>query len=304
MSWFKKHFVTLIIVLVFIVGLGLLLYPSIANYWNSFHQTRAIMGYAETVSKMDPKDYDKILKSAKAYNKRLGQTGIIWNLSDDQKKEYNKQLNVDKSGIMGYISIPKIHVKLPIYHGTKDTVLQVAIGHLEGTSLPVGGKSSHCVVSGQRGLPSAKLFSDIDKIKEGDTWTMTILNETLTYEADQIRIVEPNDLSNLQIKKGKDYCTLVTCTPYGVNTHRLLVRGHRIPNLNGDADVIADAMQIEPVYIAPFVAAPILLILILMLLLRTGKRSRKRPLKAEYMQEKNLKTITKGKTLKDWEKDQ
>jgi sortase A len=133
---------------------------------------------------------------------------------------------------------------------------------------------------------------------------MTILNETLTYEADQIRIVEPNDLSNLQIKKGKDYCTLVTCTPYGVNTHRLLVRGHRIPNLNGDADVIADAMQIEPVYIAPFVAAPILLILILMLLLRTGKRSRKRPLKAEYMQEKNLKTITKGKTLKDWEKDQ
>lgn len=298
MNWFRKHFVTLLIVLVFLVGIGLLTYPSIANYWNSFHQTQVIMSYQETVSKMDAKDYKKILDSAKAYNKRLGQTGIQWVLSAEQKAEYNKQLKVDKSGVMGYISIPKIHVKLPIYHGTSEAVLQTSIGHLEGTSLPVGGKNSHCIVSGHRGLPSAKLFTDLDRLKEGDTWTMTILNETVTYEVDQIRIVEPTDLSNLQIKKGKDYCTLVTCTPYGVNTHRLLVRGHRIPNLNGDADVIADAIQIEPVYIAPFVAAPILLLLILMLLFRTGKRRRKVPLGDRYMQEKGLKRVIKKRTLK------
>jgi sortase A len=172
---------------------------------------------------------------------------------------------------MGYISVPKFHIRVPIYHGTDESVLQIAIGHLEATSLPVGGKSTHTQVSGHRGLQSATLFTDLDKIREGDTWTMTILNETVTYEVDKIWIVEPNDLSKLSIEKGKDYCTLVTCTPYGVNTHRLLVRGHRIPNLNGSADVIADAMQIEPVYIAPFVAAPILLILILMLLFRTRK---------------------------------
>ena len=298
MSWFRKHFVTLLIVLVFLVGIGILTYPSIANYWNSFHQTQVIMSYQETVAKMDSKDYKKILDAAKAYNKELGKTGIQWVLSPEQKAEYNKQLKIDKSGVMGYISIPKIHVKLPIYHGTSEAVLQTSIGHLEGTSLPVGGKSSHCIVSGHRGLPSAKLFTDLDRLKEGDTWTMTILNETLTYEVDQIRIVEPTDLSNLQIKKGKDYCTLVTCTPYGVNTHRLLVRGHRIPNLNGDADVIADAIQIEPVYIAPFVAAPILLLLILMLLFRTGKRRRKVPLGDRYMQEKGLRKVMKRRTLK------
>lgn len=275
MSWFRKHFVTLIIVLVFLVGVGLLAYPSVANYWNSFHQTRIIMDYQETVSKMDKEDYEKILKAARKYNKKLAKTGILWMLTDEQKTEYEKQLKVDKSGVMGYISLPKIHVKLPIYHGTSEEVLQTSIGHLEGTSLPVGGKSAHCVVSGHRGLPSAKLFTDLDRIKEGDVWTMTILNETVTYEADQIRIVEPTDLSNMQIKKGKDFCTLVTCTPYGVNTHRLLVRGHRIPNLNGNADVVADAIQIEPVYIAPFVAAPILLLLILLLLFRTGRRRRK-----------------------------
>ena len=271
MNWLKKHFVTLIIVLVFMAGLGLLIYPSFANWWNSFNQTQVIMHYADTVAELDQEDYDRILNSAKKYNKNLAKTGILWTMNKDQKAEYKRQLSVDKSGVMGYISIPKIHIKLPIYHGVAEKVLQTSIGHIEGSSLPVGGKSSHCIVSGHRGLPSAKLFSDIDRLKEGDVWTMTILNETVTYEVDKIWIVEPNDLSKLSIEKGKDYCTLVTCTPYGVNTHRLLVRGHRIPNLNGSADVIADAMQIEPVYIAPFVAAPILLILILMLLFRTRK---------------------------------
>lgn len=271
MNWLKKHFVTLIIVLVFVAGLGLLIYPSFANWWNSLHQAKVIMDYADTVAELDQEDYDRILNSAKKYNKNLAKTGILWTMNKDQKAEYKRQLSVDKSGVMGYISIPKIHIKLPIYHGVAEKVLQTSIGHIEGSSLPIGGKSSHCIVSGHRGLPSAKLFSDIDRLKEGDVWTMTILNETVTYEVDKIWIVEPNDLSKLSIEKGKDYCTLVTCTPYGVNTHRLLVRGHRIPNLNGSADVIADAMQIEPVYIAPFVAAPILLILILMLLFRTRK---------------------------------
>ena len=271
MNWLKKHFVTLIIVLVFMAGLGLLIYPSFANWWNSFHQAKVIMDYADTVAELDQEDYDRILNSAKKYNKKLAKTGILWTMNKDQKAEYKRQLRVEKTGVMGYISIPKIHIKLPIYHGVAEKVLQTSIGHIEGSSLPVGGKSSHCIVSGHRGLPSAKLFSDIDRLKEGDVWTMTILNETVTYEVDKIWIVEPNDLSKLSIEKGKDYCTLVTCTPYGVNTHRLLVRGHRIPNLNGSADVIADAMQIEPVYIAPFVAAPILLILILMLLFRTLK---------------------------------
>lgn len=271
MNWLKKHFVTLIIVLVFMAGLGLLIYPSFANWWNSLHQAKVIMDYADTVAELDQEDYDRILNSAKKYNKNLAKTGILWTMNKDQKAEYKRQLSVDKSGVMGYISIPKIHIKLPIYHGVAEKVLQTSIGHIEGSSLPIGGKSSHCIVSGHRGLPSAKLFSDIDRLKEGDVWTMTILNETVTYEVDKIWIVEPNDLSKLSIEKGKDYCTLVTCTPYGVNTHRLLVRGHRIPNLNGSADVIADAMQIEPVYIAPFVAAPILLILILMLLFRTRK---------------------------------
>lgn len=290
MNWFRKHFVTLIIVTVLIAGLGLLAYPSIANYWNSFHQTRVIMDYQDTVSKMDKADYERILKAAKEYNEKLSETGIRWTLSEPEKKEYKKQLRVDKTGVMGYISIPKIHVRLPIYHGTDEEVLQVSIGHLEGTSLPVGGKSSHCMVSGHRGLPSARLFTDIDKLREGDTWTMTILNETLTYEADKIWIVEPNDLSKLKIEKGKDLCTLITCTPYGINSHRLLVRGHRISNLNGTADVTADAIQIEPKYVAPFVAGPVLLLLILLLLFRTRK-SRRAPFKNTYMDRRGLKRI-------------
>lgn len=276
MNWLKKHFVTLVIVLVFIVGLGLLIYPTFSDWWNSFHQSKIIMDYSETVAQMDKEDYDRILKSAKEYNKELAESGIKWAMSDKEKKEYKKQLSVDKSGVMGYISIPKIHTKLPIYHGMGEEILQKSIGHIEGSSLPVGGKSSHCIVSGHRGLPSAKLFTDLDKLKEGDTWTVTVLNETLTYEADKIWIVKPNDLSKLQIKKGKDYFTLVTCTPYGINTHRLLVRGHRISNLNGDANVIADAVQIEPVYIAPFVAAPILLLLVLVVLFRTGRGRKKK----------------------------
>lgn len=273
-NWLKKHLLTVILVAGLAAGAGLLLYPSVANYWNSFHQTQAIMAYSDAVSEMSQEDYTAILDEAKAYNKRLGKSGIQWNMTDEQKKEYNKMLRIDGTEVMGYISIPKIHVKLPMYHGTDEEVLQTSIGHLEQTSLPVGGKSSHCSVSGHRGLPSARLFTDLDRLKEGDTWTMTILNETVTYQADQIRIVEPEDLSNLGIEKKKDFCTLITCTPYGINTHRLLIRGHRIPNADGDANLTADAIQIEPKYIAPFLAMPILIALLLIMIISTHRARR------------------------------
>ena len=273
-TWLKKHLLTVIMVCGLLVGVGLLLYPSIANYWNSFHQTQAIMSYNDAVSQMTTEDYKKILKNAKAYNKELGKNGIQWVMTDAQRAEYQKQLKIGGSEAMGYVSIPKIHVKLPIYHGTEESVLQTSIGHLEPTSLPVGGKNSHCSISGHRGLPSARLFTDIAELKEGDTWTMTVLNETVTYEVDQIRIVEPADLSDLQIEKKKDLATLITCTPYGINTHRLLVRGHRIPNADGDANLTADAIQIEPIYIAPFLAAPILAALLAMVLITTRKARR------------------------------
>ena len=273
-SWIRKHLITILIVAGLVVGAGLLLYPSVANYWNTFHQTRAIMTYTEAVSSMDESEYGKILDDAKAYNERLGETGIQWNMSEMQKQEYESLLRINGSDVMGYVSIPKINVRLPVYHGTEEKVLQTSIGHIEQTSLPVGGESSHCSVSGHRGLPSARLFTDLDKLKEGDTWTVTVLNETLTYETDQIRTVEPTDLSELNITAGEDFCTLITCTPYGVNTHRLLIRGHRIPNADGSANLTADAIQIEPIYIAPFLAAPILLALLAILLVTTRKTKR------------------------------
>ena len=290
-NWIKRNLLTVVMTAGLLVGIFLLLYPSVANYWNSFHQSRAIASYTETVTNMSKEDYDRILKSARAYNKRLSETGFHWVMSDAEREAYNKELNIGGGGIMGYISVPKFHNRCPIYHGTDEAVLQTAIGHLESTSLPVGGKGSHCAISGHRGLPSARLFTDIDKIREGDTWTITVLNETLTYECDQIRIVLPEDLSDLKIEKGKDLCTLITCTPYGINTHRLLVRGHRVPNAHGTADVTADAIQIEPIYIAPFLAGPILLILIIILLIATRRAKRFDPKQylSLYLEKKGLK---------------
>ena len=275
-SWLKKNRINLILIGIVLLGLGLIAYPGFADWWNSFHQSRAVASYAESVANLDASKYSEMLASAEAYNADLAKTGVRWIMTDEQMAEYNRQLAVTDSGIMGYIDIPKIRVTLPIYHGTDETILQIAIGHIAGTSLPVGGASTHCVVSGHRGLPSARLFTDIDKLVEGDTFTMTVLNRTVTYEVDQIRIVEPTDLSNLQIEEGKDYCTLVTCTPYGINTHRLLVRGHRVANANGEANVIADALQIEPVYVAPVVAAPMLIILLILLFVMTSEPFRKK----------------------------
>ena len=261
-KWIKEQKVNLILCLIILIGIGLLSYPSVADWWNSIHQTRAIASYATAVSRLDTEEFDRMFEKAEEYNRKLADTGIKWSMTEGEIQEYNSILDIAESGIMGYIDIPKIRQTLPIYHGTDDAVLQVAIGHLAGTSFPVGGESTHCVVSGHRGLPSARLFSDLDKLVVGDIWTMTILNRTVTYEVDRIRIVEPEDVSELQIAEEKDYCTLLTCTPYGINSHRLLVRGHRIPNLDGDANVTADAMQVDRTMVAIVVAALMLLILV------------------------------------------
>lgn len=272
----KNSLINLILVLIFLVGLSLLLYPSFSDYWNSFHQSRAIMSYLEDVGGMDSAEYDAVIARARAYNDAIDKESFRWFLSDEEREDYNSQLNVSKGGSMGYISIEKLHVQLPIYHGTDESVLQTSIGHLDWTSLPVGGESSHSVLSGHRGLPRAKLFSDLDKLTEGDVFTLNILNETLSYQVDQIRVVEPQDVTDLQIVPGKDYCTLFTCTPYGINTHRLLVRGHRVDNPMGDAKVVADAMQINTIYVVPFVAVPMLLLLLIFLLFMTGKHAPRR----------------------------
>ena len=222
-----NNLTTILLFLILIAGLSLLLYPSVSDYWNSFHSSRAITTYAEDVAGMDEEQYAEIWSAAWEYNQSLLSRNTDFSLSDSQKNEYEQLLDASGIGVMGYIEIPEISVSLPIYHGTSDSILQVAVGHLEWSSLPVGGESSHCVLSGHRGLPSAKLFTDLDKIREGDIFLLRVLDEVLTYEVDKITIVEPSQVSDLQIVEGEDLCTLVTCTPYGVNTHRLLVRGVR-----------------------------------------------------------------------------
>lgn len=265
----RKHLSTIVLLFILLIGLSLLLYPTVSDYWNSFHQTRAIATYAENVAALDNASYDAIWDAARQYNRNLLNRSNSFRLSEEQKAEYESLLDISGQGVMGYIEIPEIDVSLPIYHGTEDPVLQVAVGHLEWTSLPVGGESTHCVLSGHRGLPSAKLFTNLDKLREGDTFLLRVLDEILTYEVDQILIVEPQDTAALEIVEGQDYCTLVTCTPYGINTHRLLVRGHRIDNIEEvkTVRVTADAVQLEPMLVAPVVAIPMLLILLILLLL-------------------------------------
>lgn len=263
-TWIKKNLSTLVLILVFLIGLSLLLYPAFSDYWNSFHQSRAIASYSEQVSNIDDKQYDEIIKKAKEYNETIPLRANRWVLTEEEKTVYSNMLDVGGTGIMGYVEIPKVAVSLPIYHGVDEAVLQIAVGHIEGTSLPVGGTGTHCAISGHRGLPSAKLFTNIDELKEGDTFLLYILDEVLTYEVDQIRIVEPNDVSSLEFEEDKDLCTLVTCTPYGVNSHRLLVRGHRIETLaEHSIRVTADAMQIDEMLVASFVAVPILISLLI-----------------------------------------
>lgn len=273
----RKRLVNLSLILVFLVGLALLLYPSVSSWWNSMHQTRAIADYAETVTGLDSGAYQEIWRAARDYNAALARRGTHWILTPEELADYESRLDPGGTGIMGYIEIPSIGCSLPICHGTDAGVLQTAVGHLEGSALPVGGAGTHCVLSGHRGLPSARLFTDLDQMEVGDLFLIRVLDETLTYQVDQILIVLPYELDALAPEEGEDLCTLVTCTPYGVNSHRLLVRGHRVENQAADgAYVTAEAVQIEPLIVAPIVAIPILLLLLVWLFAGTGRKKRRR----------------------------
>lgn len=271
----KKRFSTILLVLVFLVGLSVMLYPTVSDAVNRAHQTRAVVDYEHSVASMADTDYTALFAAAESYNAALAQQPDLL-YRPKELSDYEDILNVTPLGIMGYLSIPKINVSLPIYHGTEDTVLQVGVGHLEGSSFPIGGKSTHAVLSAHRGLPSARLFTDLDKLETGDTFEITVLNRVLTYEVDNISIVLPEEAEGLLVQQGKDLVTLMTCTPYGINSHRLLVRGRRIEN--GErihkVNVTSEAVKLDPVLIAPILAAPLLLVLLIWLIL-PGKRKKK-----------------------------
>ena len=269
---------TLFLILMLFAGLSLLLYPTVSNYWNSLHQSRAIAAYVEQVAQTDNETFDQLRGQARAYNRTLVGKAYRYDMTRQEREEYLGLLNVSENGIIGYIEIPDIHCELPIYHGTDADALQIGVGHIEGSSLPVGGESTHCAISGHRGLPSAKLFSDLDKLTVGDRFILRVLDDTLTYEVDQIHTVLPGEMDELEIVEGEDYCTLVTCTPYGVNTHRLLVRGHRVENSTDKepARVTADETRTEPLgkisILLPVLVFAILLMLLLVFLLSKRKK--------------------------------
>lgn len=272
----KNSSTNIILIIVLMIGLSLLLYPSISDYWNSLRQSYAITNYAEQVADMDKEKYEHLWTNAQTYNQSLLERSNGFLLTEDQKMLYDQQLNLLGTGIMGYVEIPNINCSLPVYHGTDDAVLQSAVGHLEWSSLPIGGESTHCVLSGHRGLPSAKLFTDLDQVEEGDLFMLYILNEMLTYQVDQILIVEPHEVDSLLIEEGKDLCTLVTCTPYAINSHRLLVRGHRIANEEGKqvVRVTSDGIQIDPQIVAVILAVPILILLVILLFLNDRRNQK------------------------------
>ncbi len=267
---------TIILTCLFLVGLSVMLYPSISNWWNSKTQSRAIASYSEAITQINDTDYSDILELAHAYNRRL--LTVDTPLANfDNIGGYRDALDISGSGIMGYISIPQISIELPIYHGTGEAELNVAVGHLEGTSLPVGGASTHCVLSAHRGLPSARLFTDLDQLVVGDSFTITVLDEVLTYEVEEILIVLPHEIEKLAVIPDKDYVTLMTCTPYGINTHRLLLRSRRIDTVvERTVRVSADAVQMDSLIVVPIIAAPLVLMLIGFWSI-TGRRKRRLP---------------------------
>ena len=274
----RKHLSTIILVIVLVLGVMILLYPTVSDYWNSFHQSRAIASYLEQIENIDPVDYEKEWARAEQYNRELSGKPNRFMLSEEEYAEYETMLNLTGSGIMGYIEIPKISCSLPIYHGTDEAVLQIAVGHIEGTSLPTGGAGTHTVLSGHRGLPSARLFTDLDQMEEGDLFVIRVLDRVMTYMVDQILIVLPEEMDGLAIDPKEDYCTLVTCTPYGINSHRLLVRGRRTDNVEMEQmiKVVSDATQVKPILVAPVLAAPMLLILLIWMMISTGRKQQRR----------------------------
>lgn len=265
-KWLKKNIINIFLAVIVLAGLCLLLYPTFSDWWNSLHQSQAIASYVEKVEGMSQEEMDALLEQAHAYNQRLWDKGNRWLPSPEEAAEYRSLLDVTGTGIMGYVNIPVIDVSLPIYHGTDEAVLQIASGHIEGTSLPVGGESTHAAISGHRGLPSARLFTDLDRLGEGDLFTVTILGRTLTYQIVQIRIVLPEDTSEMDLYRGEDYCTLQTCTPYGVNTHRLLLRGKRVANNDEALLAAAEAVRVPTYVVIPAVGVPMLFILLAILL--------------------------------------
>ncbi len=266
---------TIILIVILLAGVGIILYPSVSDWWNSMHATQAIAGYVTAVEDMSARDREEILEAARKYNASL-EDGVNFVLSDEAYAEYEKLLDITGTGVMGYVQISSIGVNLPIYHSVEESVLQIAVGHIPGSSLPVGGERTHSILSGHRGLPSAKLFSDLDQMVEGDTFTINIMDQTITYMVDQIRIVLPEETDDLAIESGKDYCTLVTCTPYGVNTHRMLVRGKRIENIAGEVVVVAEAVRIPNYVVIPAVGIPLLFVTLTIILIGSSVTGRKK----------------------------
>lgn len=270
----KRRIITLFFLAITLLGLGMRFYPAVADWWNRSRQSHAVSSYAEAVTQLGADAYDEVLEKAEAYNARLAESGVIWKMNGDQERNYNSQLDVTGLGIMAYLDIPKISVTLPIYHGVSKSVLDIAIGHLPGTSLPVGGTGTHCSVSGHRGLSSARLFTDLGMLTEGDRFTVTVLDRTLTYEVDRIRIVLPNELDELAIDPDQDYFTLITCTPYGVNSHRILVRGRRVENSPDAVIVLAEAVLLQTRMVAFVLAMPLLMIFLIGMMISTGRQIR------------------------------
>lgn len=272
----KKHWYTILLIVIFLIGLSLILYPSISNWWNETRSSKVISDYSELVADLDEDEYEQIWAQAVAYNESRAGSPNPYLLTEEQKQAYHTILNVDGNGVMGYIEIPSIGVTLPVYHTVNEDILQVAAGHVKWSDLPVGGEGTHCVLSGHRGLPSAKLFTDLDDLRVGDTFMLRILDGLLTYEVDQILIVDPDDVKDLRQVPGQDLCTLVTCTPYGINTHRLLVRGHRIEN-TPEAEVVrvtANAVPLDPMIVAVIAAIPMMTVVVIGLLVGSNRRKK------------------------------
>lgn len=261
---------TIILIVVCFLGLSLLLYPTIADYWNRTYAAKSVSSYVQKLETMSAEEANDIWLEAVEYNQDLYEKQKLNNTADLLESRYWRCLNADNDGMIGYIEIPRMGVTLAVYHGTSDAVLSTSVGHLDWTSLPTGGRNTHCCLSAHRGLAKAKLFTDLDMLREGDTFKLNILNEILTYEVDQIRTVTPYDVAELEIVEGKDYCTLITCTPYGINTHRLLVRGHRIETVDY-VHVISEAVIIDPLIVAPVLSFPLLFTLFMMVMLKKPK---------------------------------
>ena len=265
----RGHKTVIFLTLGFLIGICILLYPAFSDFWNSKTQSRAITNYESVLENLKPEDYTAIFERAYAYNKALYETNFP--LTDyRQVPGYNDTLRITDNDMIGYVKVDRIGVELPIYHGTSERVLSKGVGHLEGSSLPVGGENTHSVMSAHRGLPTAKLFTDLDRLEKGDTFQIIILDQVLTYQVDQIKVITPTEIGDLQIIEGGDYCTLFTCTPYGINTHRLLVRGVRIETIKEKPIIYVsnEAFRIEPLIVTPAVAAPMLFVLLIHLLIK------------------------------------